>query len=181
MRPKGCFRTLLVVFLLLPTFVFGQDGYREIPRVPEPSGPAMPRERLSIGLNYTGGQVRWNFSPHWATELQYQQGKASSNYGDVKSQVYGLRIYRFFNTSSRFSLYTGPEYAYAQAKPETSSFRVKGFVLGAYGGLEYRVTKRISVDADLGPYVISLKETQTKEDSTNLDFVLNTAILWRLF
>src|SRR5437016_1082132 len=97
MRLKAYLRAMAVVFLLQPIWVFGQDGYREIRRVPEPSGPAMPRERLSIGINYTGGQIRWNFSPRWSSELQFQQGKAASNYGDVKSQVYGLRAYRFFN------------------------------------------------------------------------------------
>jgi hypothetical protein len=106
----------------------------------EPSGPPAPRERLSLGVNYTGGQVRWNLSPKWAAEGRYQQGTASSNYGDVKAQVFGIRGYRFVHPENRFPFYWGAEAAYATAKPESSSYKTKGMALGAFGGMEYRAT-----------------------------------------
>ncbi len=153
----------------------------DVRRVPEPSGPAVPRAHLLVGLNYTGGQVRWMLSPRWAIEGRYQTGKASSDYGTVKSSVVGLRLYRFFERESRFSFYAGPEMAHAEAKPETSNYRTTGFAAGVFGGVQCRVSSRLSVNADIGPYIISLKEEQTKLNSTNLDFVLNTAIVIRLF
>jgi hypothetical protein len=125
--------------------------------------------------------VRWNFTPRWATEARYQRGKASRNYGDVKAQVFGLRGYHFFHSGSRFPFYFGSEFAIAKAKPETSNYETEGLAIGAFGGIECRVTRRLSVNADLGPYIISLNETQTNTKSTNLDFVLNTALLWRIF
>ncbi len=139
------------------------------------------RERLSLGVNYTGAQLRWNISSRWAAEGRYQQGKASSNYGDVTARVFGLRGYRFIRSESRFPLYWGSEIAYTTAKPETSNYKTNGLALGAFGGMQYHVTRRISLDVDLGPYVISLTETQTRTSSTNLDFVLNTALLVRIF
>src|SRR5262249_48010720 len=65
-------------------------------RVPEPSGPVLPRQRLALGVNYTGGQIRWRLSPRWAFEGRAQFGNAESNVGKVHSEVFGLRGYRFY-------------------------------------------------------------------------------------
>ena len=181
MRLPAYLRTLAIIFTLHPAWGFAQDGEREIPRVPERSGPTIPNEHLLVGLNYTGGQVRWKFSSRWAVEGRYQQGKTSSNYGDVKSQVAGLRLYRYFQRTNQFALYAGPDFDHAEAKTETSNFKTTGFVAGAFGGAQYRITPWLSIDADIGPYVISLKEQQTNLSSTNLDFVLNSALVLRIF
>src|SRR5690242_5611221 len=69
-----------------------EASQKKIPRLVQPSEQAAPRERLSLGVNYLGAQVRWTLSPRWALEGRFQEGKASSDYGDVKSKVFGLRI-----------------------------------------------------------------------------------------
>jgi len=76
--------------------------------------------------------------------------------------------------------YWGTEAAYATAKPQTSTYKTKGFAFGAFGGVEYRLSRHLSINADLGPYVISLHESQTSTGSTNLDFVVNSAFLVKL-
>ncbi len=144
-------------------------------------GPGVAHERLALGINYTGGQLRWNFSPQWAAEVRYQQGQASSNYGDVKAVVFGLRGYRTSHPASRLPFYWGSEVAVTNAKPETSGYSTNGFAAGAFAGMRYRASRRISLDIDLGPYVISQTETNTHTTATNLDFVLNTALIVGIF
>ncbi len=137
--------------------------------------------RMALGINYTGAQFRWNFRSRWAVEGRYQQGSATSDYGNVKSKVFGVRAYRFFRTERRFPLYIAPEIARATATPERSDYRVDGFAAGVAGGMEYHVTPRISLDVDIGPYVIALHEKKTQVSQSSLDFVLNTALLVHLF
>ena len=154
---------------------------KEVPKMPEPSGPVLPRERLSLGVNYTGAQIRWNLSPRWAMEGRYQGGTASSNAGDVTASVFGVRGYRFSHPERRIPLYLGSEIAYAKAEPVSSNYKVRGVAAGLFAGMEYRVAKRIAFDIDLGPYVLSLTETHTHTSSTSLDFIVNTALLVRIF
>ncbi len=141
----------------------------------------VPYDRLAVGVNYQGGQLRMGLTPRWALEGRFQEGTSTSNYGDVTAHVFGLRAYRFRHPENRFSFYWGMEGAYATAKPASSNYRVNGMAFGGFGGMEYHVARRISIDMDLGPYVISLTEKQTHTSSTNVDFVLNSALLVRLF
>ena len=67
------------------------------------------------------------------------------------------------------------------AKPDSSNYKTTGIAGGVIGGFEYRMTKRLSLAIDLGPYVIALRENQTQLTQTTLDFVLNTSILLHLF
>ena len=152
-----------------------------VPKMPLSSDSPVPHDRLAIGINYTGAQIRFGLTSRWALEGRYQQGSASSNYGDVKAQVFGLRGYRFRHPENRFTFYWGAEGAYATATPESSYYKVNGLALGGFGGLEYHVARRVSIDMDLGPYIIALTEKHTHTSSTNLDFVLNTALLVRIF
>jgi len=183
MRPVAYVWTMLLAFLLQPAWVFAQDVLREIPHLTEYSGPDLPAQRLSIGVNYTGGQLRYRLTSRWAAEGRMQFGSADSDYGRVRSQVFGVRLYRFapLNVWEKASWYVAGEADYAKADANNSSYATKGFAAGAAGGLELRIAKRISIDADIGPYVISLKETQTNVSSTGMDFVVNTALNIYLF
>jgi hypothetical protein len=144
-----------------------------------PSGA--PAHRLALGFSFIGGQVRWSFTKKWAAEFQFQTGKASSHYGDVRANVFGLRAYRFLKNWRRMAFYAGPEVAYAEATAEEASYKTTGMVIGAFGGFDYYVAKRFSLGIDIGPYLISLKEKQTGLSQTNLDFVVNATLNWHLF
>ena len=108
-------------------------------------------------------------------------GTADSNYGRVKANVVGLRGYRFIPYRRSLAWYVGAEGDHADAHADSNSYDVSGFVLGAFGGMEYRILPRLAVSADVGPYMISLKEKQSGLSQTNLDFVVNTAINLYLF
>ncbi len=157
------------------------DGNPKRSQRDQKSDPSIPLYRWGVGVNYTGAQIRYNLSSHWAAEGRYQQGKASSNYGDVTSRVFGLRGYRTPHPEKHLPFYYGGELAYARAEPETSVYKTVGFATGAFGGFEYHLTRRMSLTLDLGPYIIALTETHTHTQATNLDFILNTTFLLRLF
>ena len=186
---------LLVVLILGGhAFADGPDDVRLLQRPgqapeqtePVPStaaspSPAQDWRHWALGVNYLGGQMRWRPSARWAFEAAYQQDKASSDYGDVTARVFSLRSYRFFRPRHRWSLYAGPELAYTTAKPQTSDYSTTGVVAGAFMGSELNITRRFALDVDIGPYVISLKERETGLSQTNLDFVIQTALLFNLF
>jgi hypothetical protein len=154
---------------------------KEIPRLPESSGPAMPHDHMAIGVSYTGGQVRWNFSPRWAVEGHYQFGSADSNWGSIHSNVFGGRGYRFFYLRERLAWYVGGEGDYVTASSHSYSYQTTGYAAGTFAGLEFRVLPRLALGADIGPYVISLKEKLSGLSETGIDFVVNTAVNVYLF
>jgi hypothetical protein len=170
--------SLLTACLVTPARAFDDDDppYRRL-TVPDET----VAHRLGLGIAYLGAQARWRLSSRWSVEGRYQRGSASSQYGKVIAQAYGLRAYRFYHAEGRLPLYWGLEAAYSSAKPETSTYATRGPAGGAFGGLEYRIGRRFAVDLDIGPYVIALKEKKTGMSQTNLDFVVNTAAMVFLF
>jgi hypothetical protein len=140
-----------------------------------------PRKHFAAGVNYSGTQFRWRFAAPWALEARWQHGKSDSDFGKVTANVYGMRGYRWFKPGRLFTFYTGPEMDYASAKTDGSSYTVSGVTAGAFAGLEMKIAKNLVLGMDMGPYVISLKEKQTSTSRTNLDFVMNTGVVWYLF
>jgi len=159
--------------------------------------PGVPRElrHLSIGINDLGGQLRLHLSPRWAAEGRFLTGSASSDVGDVHANVFGVRGYRFFSERHRFRLYAGLEGDYVHTSLESvntannpnsvatiSGFGdTSGYAMGAFGGMEFRLLRRVAIDFDVGPYMIGLKEKVTGVSDASLDFVANTAINVYLF
>jgi len=160
----------------------------------EPTTPPLPRH-LSIGINDLGGQLRFHLNPHWAAEGRFLMGSASSDVGTVHADVFGVRGYRFFDEHHRFRLYTGLEGDYVHTSLQSlntannpnsvatiSGFGdTSGYAMGAFGGMEFRLLKRVVLDLDVGPYMIGLKEKVTGVSDATLDFVANTAINVYLF
>lgn len=139
------------------------------------------RYRFAVGASYTGMQLRYHLGSRYAMELRLQTGTADSAFGEVHSDVYGLRLQRFIPYRSHWAWYLGGEAAYAKSEVWNSTLKVKGFAAGAFGGMEYRVLPRVAIGADIGPYVISLREETTRASQSSLDFVVNTAINFYLF
>jgi hypothetical protein len=183
---------LLGLLLLTPVFAWTDPAPDELDVLQKGDGASNrtlvlnPKSRDSLyhwaaGASYTGFQLRYQFSCRWAVEGRAQFGSADSDYGKVSSKVFGIRGYRFFPFRDYLAWYTGGEVAYARAQSDTTSYETKGFAAGGFGGMEYRIAKRVSVGVDIGPYIISLRETQTQMTQTSLDFVVNTAINFYLF
>ena len=162
----------------------------------EQTTPLLPRH-VSLGINDLGAQLRLHFTPDWAAEARFLTGSASSDVGTVNSHVYGARGYHFFPERRRFKLYAGIEADYVTTSiksvnstndlnntsvVDVSGFgQTSGYATGGFGGVEYRVTNRIAIDLDIGPYMIGLKEKVTGVSDASLYFVGNTAINVYLF
>ncbi|MFC1521354.1 hypothetical protein ACFL6Y_02990 [Elusimicrobiota bacterium] len=137
--------------------------------------------RFALGINYIGGQVRYELNSSWAGELRYLTGSESASTGDVTSQVFGLRGYRFFKENPRRRFFLGAEAAMISSDQENTSYEVSGPAVGAFGGLEYRIGENFSLGFDIGPYFFSLKEKKTDVSDTSLEFVANTFFTFYIF
>jgi hypothetical protein len=160
-----------------------------------PEEPLPPRH-LSLGINDLGEQCRVHFGRNWAIEQRFLTGNSSSDLGTVQAFVFGLRGYRFLPEHRRLRLYMGLEADYVttslkgggntSGNPNSvaniSGFgQTSGYAMGAFGGVEYRLMKRVALDLDIGPYMIGVKEKLTGVSDSSLDFVANTAINVYLF
>jgi hypothetical protein len=115
--------------------------------------------------------------------------------GTIHANVFGLRGYRFFSERRRCRFYLGIEGDYVHTSIRSvdttnnpnsiatiSGFgETSGYAMGGFGGVEFRLLKRIALDVDVGPYMIGLQEKVTKTSDASLDFVANTAINVYLF
>ncbi|MBI4369066.1 MAG: outer membrane beta-barrel protein [Elusimicrobia bacterium] len=137
--------------------------------------------RFALGLNYLGGQIRYNLNSHWSGELRYLTGSDDAAEGKITSQVFGLRGYRFFRADSRYRFFLGAEAALVNSDQKNTSYKVSGPALGGFGGLEYRFGRRFSLGLDIGPYLLSLKEKKTDVSDTSLEFIANTFFMFYLF
>lgn len=160
-------------------------------RADEAAPPKDPRH-LAFGANYVGAQLRGHINPRWAAEMRFLTGKSQSTQGSVSAKVFGLRGYRFWDERRRFQPYAGLELAYAESQlngPSTGNPAavvngfgdVSGFVAGGFGGVEFRVARRVKLDFDIGPYWFGLKEKVSGMSSNSWDFVANTAVVVYLF
>ena len=160
---------------------------------PESEDRPEPR-RLALGLNDEGGQIRLHIKQKWAVEARFLTGTSPSNDGTVRSQVFGLRGYRFFNEHYRCRLYLGLEGSFAKtwiSSPDATTSGVianvpafghtMGFAGGGFLGVEYRLARRVDVDMDMGPYWIRLDEQATNTQLSSWDYVLNMAVLFYVF
>ncbi|MBI4369877.1 MAG: hypothetical protein HY547_06585 [Elusimicrobia bacterium] len=80
-------------------------------------------ERLAVGLNFIGGQIRYHLSPRWVAEGRYLTGTEDAKGGEVKAVVVGLRGYRFFGLGGRFRFFLGAEAASVSAKQAATNFK----------------------------------------------------------
>jgi hypothetical protein len=149
--------------------------------------PAEPM-RLAVGVNDLGGQLRFHFTPRWAVEGRFLTGSASSGDGNIKATVLGLRGYRFYQEHHRCRFYLGLEADHAATKLSSSKANnasgfgnTQGVDAGGFAGLEYRLPKRVSIDLDMGPYLINLSDKNSNVSDSAWDFVVNIAVNFYIF
>jgi hypothetical protein len=155
------------------------DVAQTAPLAPEPAKPL----RFSAGVNYAGGQFRWDLSQSWATELRLQTGSSISEYGSVRATVPSLRAYRFFRPQQSVRPFLGAEGGYVFTDSSNSfGITVSGPTFGVFGGMEWRLARRLALGVSVGPYgmFLSAKDTQQGANPT-LQFVADTYLLLRLF
>lgn len=175
----------LLVFLLSSPGVYGAEGKKVGGSIPprEKKSPASVRAATessgtppgwSLGLAYTGGLIRYRPRARWGVEGRWLVDSSDS----IHATALGARIYRFF-AAGRVDYYAGVEGdgLTARSRPDDLSFR--GWSAGAFLGVERRLTRRLSVGMDGGIYDIDLKAASIGAAGNGVDFVLNTALIYR--
>jgi hypothetical protein len=141
------------------------------------SEEAAPR-RLGVGVNVAGAQVDWRPSEKWMYEARAQAGSGTVDSYASRSIVAGLRLYRFYHTTSVFSPYLGTQGSFIRATQTNGPYRASGASLGLFGGVLLKLGGRLAFAVDAGPYAIILKEKSTNTDQSKVDFVGDSALIF---
>jgi hypothetical protein len=128
--------------------------------------------KLALGVPVAGAQIHWGFASKWALEARFLQGKAESETDEIKSNVFGLRLYRYLNRPLRWRFFWGLEVAKTDSQSDTSTYETTGTALGGFIGTEFYLARRLSVGMDVGPYAIS-SETRGGTTDSEIDTVIN--------
>ncbi len=122
---------------------------------------------FGIGVNYPGIGARYFFSDKMSLELKGQIEK------DIV--VVGLRGYYYFSPQAKYLLFAGLEGDFVSFKGDDSEGT--GIAGEIFVGGEYFFAKSFSVQLDLGPAFISIKDTKdTTESVSGLEYVVNFGI-----
>ncbi|MDD5492546.1 MAG: hypothetical protein PHV60_07710 [bacterium] len=151
---KYAFKTaLLLFFLLLPYAVQAEESL-------------MPR--WGVGLNYPGAGIKYLFNDKLCLELRGQYAE------DIV--IGGLRGNYYFNPDSNAVLFMGIESDYVSFKGEES--KGHGFAEELYLGLEFFLMSYFSLQVDLGPAFIILKDKDSSLSVSGIEYVVNFGLNW---
>ncbi|MFH1415122.1 MAG: hypothetical protein ABIH89_03440, partial [Elusimicrobiota bacterium] len=90
--------------------------------------------------------------------------------------VGGLRGYYYFSPEKKLIPFTGLEAGFVSFVGEDSEGT--GFTGELFVGGEYFFTKRFSFQMDFGPALLSLRDKDTSESVTGLEYVVNFGIYY---
>ena len=122
---------------------------------------------FGIGVNYPGLGARYFLSDKISLEAK----------GQIEKDIFvgGLRGYYYFSPKAKYLLFAGLEGDFVTFKGDES--KGTGFAGEIFVGSEYFFNKKFSVQLDLGPAYISLKDTKdTTESVSGLEYVVNFGI-----
>jgi hypothetical protein len=155
--------------------MFEEGG--EVEKKPAPVEEVMPvkiREkpaqgRIGIGINYPGVSIKYlNLPSKCAVELKGQFGD------DIV--VVGPRGYYYFSSAGKVKLFGGLEADYISFKGDNSEG--SGLAGEVFIGGEYFATTNLTIELDFGPAYISLKDSDTKEEESVVEYVVNAGIIY---
>lgn len=148
---------------------------------PTEASSSVAQQKFAVGVAYTGGSLRYDFDSERAWELRYLVGKEPNEDGDVSSDVIGLRGYRRLTSLAAYNFFTGSELAYFTGKQAGTSYAASGVALGVFGGMEWSISKNISIGVDIGPYMFWMREGESGKNASSLEFVANTFLNFYIF
>ncbi len=123
----------------------------------------------AVGVNYPGANFKLFFLNSFAGEIRGQ-------YAD-KIFTGGARLYYypsiFGSDNARLRSFLGAEADYISFKGHIS--KGNGAAFGALGGVEWFLSRSLSVQTDAGPFYIALKDKDSALKQGGLEFVLNFA------
>jgi len=135
--------------------------------------------RLSLGLTYVGGGIRWGFQKGWSSEVRYVTGQEGSAGGTVKAQFLSARAAKHWMSGHRWAPYGAIEGGTLRAAD--SSRKASGTAFGLVGGIEFAMTRKLSITFEMGPYSIGLKDKVGGIGGQGTDIVLGSTFYWHLF
>lgn len=132
--------------------------------VKEPSsGPAAGS--LNLAINYPGGALRYFTA----------EGKAVELFGQGQDKIFtgGLRYYYYPAGLGR-----GDLFPYVAAEADFASFKGRyskgtGIGGGLFGGVEYFLGRKISLQTDIGALYMSIQDKDTSLGESGLEFIMN--------
>lgn len=127
---------------------------------------ALRKGDFGLGLNYPGVGARYFLTNRYSLEAKAQVA------ADIS--VFGLRGYRYFSPTSGIVPLAGIELDYLSFKGSRS--KGSGFAAEVFVGGERFVSKKVSVQLDLGPAYISLSDDATSTAVSGLEYVVNFGI-----
>ena len=124
----------------------------------------------ALGINYTGGNFKIFLSGRIAAELRGQ-------YSD-RILIGGARLYSYPSIPGFHNARLRP---FLAVEGDCMSFRGQlskgnGAAVGGIGGVEYFLYKRLSVQTDVGPYYMTLKDDKSSVEKSGLEFVINFGV-----
>lgn len=134
---------------------------------------------LSLGLTYVGGGIRWGFQKGWSVEGRYVTGQEGSAGGTVKAQFLCARAAKHWMSGHRWAPYGAIEGGTLRAAD--SSRKASGTAFGLVGGIEFAMTRKLSITFEMGPYSIGLKDKVGGIGGQGTDIVLGSTFYWHLF
>ncbi len=124
----------------------------------------------AVGVNYPGANLKMSLSDKFAAEIR----------GQFVDKIFtgGTRLYYYpsimgFNNAS-LRPFIALDGDYISFKGDIS--KGNGGALGGVGGVEYFLSRRLSVQTDIGPYCIMLKDSKSSLEQNGLEFVLNFGV-----
>jgi len=128
-----------------------------------PAAAAAMKGKVAAGINYPGLSLRYYPSDNYSLEL-----RAQASDGVFAA---GFRCSRYLRTTAAALPFWGLEADFLSFKGASSEGG--GVALGALAGLEYFVARKVSVQLDGGPYLVSISDRRTGLSSGGLVFAAN--------
>ena len=140
------------------------------------AGPAAPQTAGNSSRRPAAGSFNLNINyPGAALRYFPADGKALELFGQGQDKVFtgGLRYYYY-----PAGLIKGALCPYAAAEADFTSFKGRyskgtGIGGGLFGGVEYFLGRRISVQTDIGALYMSIQDKDTSLGESGLEFVIN--------
>lgn len=137
--------------------------------------------RMALGINYTGGQIGWR-TGRGLLEARYQVGQNSTEDGNVRAEVLGLRYYLHAGKAQwGVRPYMGFEGDWIRATDDSGLQEGSGYAAGGFVGVEWWLGKRFSIGSDIGAYLVNVGESETQVTDGGLDFIINSFVRFHLF
>jgi len=135
---------------------------------------------FGVSLNYPGIGIKYFYHTKNIFELRLQYFHTD----DYTTTLFGLRYYRIFPIAKNNNLfyYLGAEGSFFTHNENylssNESQSANGWLVGSYLGIEKFLSKKFSLNFDIGPYIATA--TINNYSSSLFDFVLNVSINYYL-